>query len=83
MVEAHLANTREPAERVRGLLEFYNVTVHRPDLSPLNLDSAKALVDIQQNLETCLEELATTWGLNWFRMNGLTMPGQINPFPAP
>lgn len=67
-------------EWVRSLLKFYDVKVHRPDLRLVTLDSADALVDIKHNLETCLEELATTWGLNWFRIGGLALPGQPHPF---
>ncbi|KAJ9604661.1 hypothetical protein H2200_010775 [Cladophialophora chaetospira] len=68
---------------VRSLLDFYGVRVYRPDMRPVILDPSDHLVDIQKNLETCLEELATAWGLNWFRLGGLTLPGQPNPFVGP
>ncbi|KAK5404438.1 hypothetical protein LTR06_009585 [Exophiala xenobiotica] len=66
---------------VRSLLEFYHVKVYRPDMRPVTTDATDRLVDIRHNLETCLEELAMTWGLNWLRIGGLAMPGQ--PFPVP
>ncbi|KIX08995.1 uncharacterized protein Z518_00073 [Rhinocladiella mackenziei CBS 650.93] len=68
------------ADWVRNLLEFYNVRVYRPDMRPVITDHADHLVDIKHNLETCLEELAATWGLNWFRIGGLALSGQPNPF---
>jgi hypothetical protein len=73
-------DTRETADRVRSLLEFYAVKAYRPDMRTVIIDSADHLVDVRQNLETCLEELATTWGLNWFRIHGLTLPGQVDSF---
>ncbi|EXJ93534.1 hypothetical protein A1O1_01926 [Capronia coronata CBS 617.96] len=68
---------------VRSMLEFYAVKVYRPDLRPVTTNPDDRLVDVQRNLETCLEELAMAWGLNWFRIGGLTLPGQPNPFPNP
>jgi hypothetical protein len=68
------------ADWVRSLLDFYGVRVYRPDMRPVNIDPADHLVDVQNNLETCLEELAATWGLNYFRIGGLALPGQPNPF---
>ncbi|OAP57686.1 hypothetical protein AYL99_08424 [Fonsecaea erecta] len=68
---------------VRSLLEFYSVKVYRPDMRPVITDPADCLIDIRHNIETCLEELATTWGLNWFRIGGLALPGQPHPFPNP
>jgi hypothetical protein len=43
------------------------------------INRADNLVDVKMNLETCLEELAATWGLNWFRIGGLALPGQLPP----
>ncbi|KIX99372.1 uncharacterized protein Z520_04948 [Fonsecaea multimorphosa CBS 102226] len=68
---------------VRSLLEFYSIKVYRPDMRPVVIEPADCLIDVQQNLETCLEELATTWGLNWSRIGGLTLPGQAPPFSNP
>lgn len=68
-------------EWVRSLLNFYDVKVHRPDMRLVIMDRADNLVDVKLNLETCLEELANSWGLNWFRIGGLALPGQ--PAPAP
>lgn len=50
-------------------------------MRPVTTDATDRLMDIRHNLETCLEELAMTWGLNWLRIGGLAMPGQ--PFPVP
>lgn len=52
-------------------------------MRPVILDPGDHLVDIQRNLETCLEELATTWGLNWLRVGGLALPVQNNAFSGP
>lgn len=43
------------------------------------MDRADNLVDVKLNLEACLEELAATWGLDWFRIGGLALPGQPVP----
>ncbi|KIW92779.1 uncharacterized protein Z519_06628 [Cladophialophora bantiana CBS 173.52] len=68
---------------VRSLLEFYCVRVYRPDMRSVIIGPADRLVDIQHNLETCLEELATTWGLNWFQIGGLELPSPTHHFPNP
>lgn len=68
-------------EWVRSLLNFYDVPVYRPDRKLVILDRSDNLMDVKLNLETCLEELATTWGINWFRIGGLALPGQSLPNP--
>jgi ribonuclease D len=78
-----LPDIRETADLVRSLLEFYAVKVYRPDMRPVILDPSDHLVDVKQNLETCLEELATTWGLNYFRIGGLSLPGRDQSFAGP
>ncbi|EXJ60869.1 hypothetical protein A1O7_05022 [Cladophialophora yegresii CBS 114405] len=74
---------RETADLIRSLLEFYDVKVRRSDMRLVILDTSDHLVDIKHNLETCLEELATTWGLNYFRIGGLALPGHDQPYAGP
>ncbi|KIW18156.1 hypothetical protein PV08_02444 [Exophiala spinifera] len=67
-------------DRVRSLLEFYYVKVYRPDdMRPVVTDRHDHSADVRYNLETCLEELAMTWGLNWLRIGGLALPGPSGP----
>ena len=67
--------------KVRDLLEYYAVRVYWPDLRPVSLDPGNQLYDIRANLEGCLEELAITLGLNWFRMGGLALPNMSGALP--
>ncbi|ETI24275.1 hypothetical protein G647_03644 [Cladophialophora carrionii CBS 160.54] len=83
MAKGLCPDTQETADLVRSLLEFYDVKVLRPDMRPVILDPSDHLVDIKHNLETCLEELAMTWGLNYFRIGGLALPGHDQPFAGP
>jgi len=71
---ARFADTTCIADRVRSLLEHYDVRVHRFDMRPVTIDIADKLRDVQANLETCIEELAIRFGVNWFRIGGLTLP---------
>jgi len=70
-------------EMVRSLLNFYDVMVYRPDGKLVLLDRTDNLMDVKLNLETCLEELATVWGIDWFRIGGLALPGSALPNPQP
>jgi hypothetical protein len=74
------------AERVRSLMEFYSVRAYRPDMRPMDIDPSSHSRDVEFNLEACIEELAVTWGLNWFRIGGMSLPladGPPPPAPTP
>lgn len=40
-------------------------------LRKVDLHRSDQLRDIRDNMETCMEELAITWGLDWHRIGGL------------
>lgn len=60
--------------RIRGLMEFYNVLAYKSDQSVIDIHPEDGLKDVNMNLETCMEELAMAWGLNWQRIGGMTLP---------
>jgi hypothetical protein len=59
LVEAYL--TLSLADKVRSLLEFYNIKVYRPDFRLLNIDPEDRSRDVSTHIETCMEELAMHW----------------------
>ena len=58
-------------------MEFYDVPAYRLDQRLVDIDIDDGLKDITMNLETCMEELAMSWGLNWHRIEGLSLPQAI------
>ena len=71
------------AERIRSLMEFYGVRAYRPDMRLVSLDPDNRCRDIELNLEVCLEELAISWGLNYFKIGGLSLPPPNGNLPHP
>lgn len=43
---------------------------------PIIIHPDDRLRDVQYHIEACLEELAIAWGLDWFRIEGLSLPRQ-------
>lgn len=62
------------ALRVRDLMEFYDVPAYTVDQRLVEIHPDDGLRDVQMNLETCLEELAMSWGLDWQKIDGLSLP---------
>ena len=62
---------------------FYSVPVYRSDMRLINLDPENRCRDIEANLEGCLEELAIAWGLNYFKIGGLSLPSPNGFLPQP
>lgn len=59
-------------------MEYYDVPAYTPEqrLIDIHLDDAQR--DISMNIETCMEELAMSWGLNWHRIEGLALPQRVH-----
>lgn len=76
-------------EKIRDLMEFYDVKAYWPDQRLIDVHPDNGLRDVTMNLETCMEELAMTWGLNWQRIEGLALPSVLpnglptTQFPLP
>lgn len=68
-------------ERVRDLMEFYDVKAYRQDQRMIDVVSKDGLLNVMQYLETCMEELAMAWGLNWQRIEGLRLPSVVPTGP--
>jgi len=64
-------------------MEFYDVPAYRPDQKLIDIDPDDGLRDVTVNLETCMEELAMSWGLNWHKIEGLVLPQMIPAGPPP
>lgn len=64
-------------EKVRYLMEFYDIKAYWPDQRLIDIHADDDLRDVTSNLETCMEELAMMWGLNWQRIEGLALPTNI------
>lgn len=54
-------------------MEFYDVPAYRSDYRLVEIHPDDGLRDINMNIETCMEELAMTFGLNWHRIEGLAI----------
>ena len=59
---------------VRELVEFYNIEAYW--INAMEKVDILSIEDVSRNLETCLEELAFAWGVNWARIGGLSLPTQ-------
>ena len=72
-----------------SLLEFYRIKVYSSDEDKYDdsFDSASdttsvradkhqrhGLESVENNMDTCMEELAISWGLDWVRIGGLDLP---------
>lgn len=69
--------------RVRELMDFYNVVAYTPDQRVISIHPDDGLRDVNINLETCMEELAMAWGLNWQRIGGMALPEFVPAGPPP
>lgn len=65
--------------KVRDLMEFYKVKAYTVDQRLIDIYPDNALQDISMNMETCMEELAMCWGLNWHKIEGLVLPPRGRP----
>lgn len=74
--------TLKEAEKIRYLMDFYDVPAYRPDQRLIDIHPEDGLRDISMNMETCMEELAMSWGLNWHKIEGLALP-QLIPAGTP
>lgn len=59
-----------PAD-VQECMDFYFVRAYDADMRAVDLDS---LADVEDNMEACMEELAMSWGLDWMKIEGLSLP---------
>jgi len=70
------------AEKLRYLMEFYDVPAYWPDHKLIDIHPDDNLRDVSMNVETCMEELAMSIGLNWHKIEGLVLP-QLVPAGPP
>ncbi|KAK5088121.1 hypothetical protein LTS08_004820 [Lithohypha guttulata] len=68
--------------KVRDLMEFYSVKAYTPDQRLIDIHPDDELRDVGLNLETCMEELAMCWGLNWHKIEGLALPQRARSDPS-
>lgn len=71
------------AERIRNLMEFYEVPAYWPDEKMIDIHPDDDFREIKMNIETCMEELAMSFGLNWHKIDGLALPPGIPPDARP
>lgn len=70
--------TSDPAaERIRDLMMFYEVPAYWEDGRLIEIHPDDRLREINMNIETCMEELAMSFGLNWHRIEGLVLPQMV------
>lgn len=62
-------------------MEYYDVPAYTPDQRLIVIHPDDAQQDISMNIETCMEELAMSWGLNWHRIEGLALPPRVYDVP--
>lgn len=67
---------RGTAERIRDCMEFYDVPAYWEDQRLIEIHPDDRCREIRANIETCMEELAMSWGLNWHRIDGLVLPSE-------
>lgn len=60
-------------------MEFYDVPAYWEDEKLIEIHPDNGLRDISMNIETCMEELAMSFGLNWHRIDGLVLPQMVPP----
>lgn len=68
--------------KVRELMGFYNVKAYTVEQRLIDTHLENALHDVSMNMETCMEELAMCWGLNWHKIEGLMLPQRGVPGPT-
>lgn len=55
-------------------MEFYDVPAYWEDERLIEIHPDDKLREVSLNIETCMEELAMSFGLNWHRIDGLILP---------
>ncbi|KAK5937996.1 hypothetical protein PMZ80_009585 [Knufia obscura] len=69
--------------KIRDLMEFYDVPAYRPDQKLIDIHPDDGLREVTMFMETCMEELAMSFGLNWHKIEGLGLPQMIPAGPPP
>lgn len=63
------------------MMEFYDVPAYWPDQRLIDIRPDYGLRDVSMNIETCMEELAMTLGLDWHKIDGLALPQFVQSGP--
>ena len=64
-------------------MEFYDVPAYWDDQRLIEIHRDDRCREVSVNIETCMEELAMTLGLDWHRINGLVLPPEMTPSSHP